>query len=235
MKTNNWYIEAAIIAVGIGIMGWCVKLGIDNFADRGRVVNVKGLAEMEVPANKVTWPILYKELGDDLPQLYNRINQTNNTIVDFLKKNGIDANEITINAPEVIDLKADRYASQQVTQRYNITSVITVTSNKVDKVRSLISSQGELLKQGIAIVAGEFNNPVTYEYTLLNDIKPKMIQEATKNARVAAKQFADDSDSEIGDIMSANQGQFSIENRDNYTPYIKKIRVVTSLSYALKN
>lgn len=232
---SRWGVEAIILSIGVIIAAYFIKTSIDNFSDNRRVVTVKGLAEMEVPANKVTWPILYKELGNDLPELYRRINNTNASIISFLKKNGITDREITVNAPEVIDLRADRYSSSPAPQRYNITSIITVTSTQVDKVRKLIAAQGELLKEGIAIVAGEYNNPIQYDYTGLNDVKPKMIEEATKNARAAAKQFATDSDSKIGNIITANQGQFSIEDRDSNTPYIKKIRVVTTISYSLKD
>ena len=93
--------------------------------------------------------------------------------------------------------------------------------------------QAELMKQGIAIVSEEYSNNVTYEFTGLNRIKPEMVQEATKNARATAQKFADDSGSKLGDIRSAQQGQFSIENRDNNTPYIKRIRVVNTMEYAL--
>lgn len=233
---KNWSIEAGIIAIGIVLLGVFIKSGIDNFAHKDRVVNVKGLAEMEVPANKVTWPIVFKEVGNELPALYSQIKGTNNTIVTFLKKNGISDSEISVNAPEVVDLKADRYNSNPIPQRYNVTAIITVTSTKVDLVRKLIIQQGEFLQEGIAIGVNDYNTPkLTYDYTSLNEIKPKMIQEATKNARLAAEQFAKDSESEIGTIMNASQGQFSIEDRDPNTPYIKKIRVVSSVSYALKN
>ena len=61
-----------------------------------------------------------------------------------------------------------------------------------------------------------------------------MIAEATMNARVAADKFAEDSGSKVGRIQTATQGQFSIEDRDQYTPYIKKIRVVSSIIYYLE-
>ena len=55
--------------------------------------------------------------------------------------------------------------------RYNVTTVITVTSNKVDLVRGLIASQGELLKQGIAISGGDYRYNVSYDYTSIEQIK----------------------------------------------------------------
>lgn len=232
---SNWKTEAIVLAIGMVALGAQVKQGIDNFVTKDRVVTVKGLAEMEVPANKVTWPLMYKEVGNDLSTLYNKISHTNKAIVDFLQQKGITEDEISINAPEIIDMQAERYVGENKTYRYNVTTVITVTSNKVDLVRNLISEQGELLKQGIAITGGDYRYNIQYDFTSLNEIKPQMIEEATKNAREAAQKFAKDSDSELGKIKRANQGQFSIENRDANTPYIKRIRVVTTIDYSLED
>ena len=154
--------------------------------------------------------------------------------VGFLENNGIEKEEISIAPPEVIDMQAERYVDRNVAYRYNATSVITVTSKNVDRVRKLMSGQAELLKQGIAITGGDYKYNVSYEFTGLNEVKPKMIEEATKNARAAAEKFAKDSDSELGKIRNASQGQFSISDRDAYTPYIKSVRVVTTVNYYLK-
>lgn len=232
---KNLRIEAVILAIGLALTGYFVKAGIDTLATRDRVVTVKGLAEMEVPADKVTWPLMYKSIGNDLPALYSQLEATNQKIQAFLTSKGIDAGEISINAPEIVDLQAERYSNNDKPYRYNITTVITVTSGKVDLVRGLIASQGELLKQGIAISGGDYRYNVSYDYTSLNSIKPKMIEEATKNARAAAEKFAKDSDSKMGKIKKAYQGQFSIDDRDANTPYIKKIRVVTTIDYSLED
>ena len=216
MMKKEQIISAAIIALGIVIMGLCLKGGMDNFTSRDRKVTVKGLAEEEVKADKVTWPIVSKELGDDLPMLYERIAAKQQTIKAFLLKNGIREGEISINAPKVIDLTAEQYSQQ-------------------NKVRSIIARQGELLKQGVAIVADEYQNPVVYEYVSFKKMKPKMMTEAIENAEQTAKQFASNSHSTISKIISADQGQFSIDDRDANTPYIKRVRVVTTVTYALKD
>ncbi|MBE6281687.1 MAG: SIMPL domain-containing protein [Bacteroides sp.] len=231
----HWKTEAIIVAIGMAVLGGQIKQGINKFVEKDRVVTVKGLAEMEVPADKVTWPLVYKEVGNDLITLYDKIKTTNQTIVDFLKGKGIDEDEISINAPEIIDMQAERYNSNPVPFRYNVTTVITVTSNKVGRVRELISEQGELLKQGVAITGGDYRYNIEYDFTGLNKIKPLMIEEATKNARESAMKFAKDSDSKLGKIKRANQGQFTIGNRDANTPYIKHVRVVTTIDYSLKN
>lgn len=224
-----------ILALGLFMLGFQVKRGLYSISDNQRVVTVRGLSEREVKANKVTWPIVSKEVGNDLPSIYNNIEKTNKSIVAFLKSNGIKNEEITINAPQVLDLQADRYSNNSMPFRYNVTNVVVVTSNQVDKVRELIARQTELLKEGIAVVAGDYQYQTVYEFTGLNDIKPEMIADATKNAREAANKFAEDSDSELGKIKTASQGQFSIEDRDQFTPFIKQIRVVSTIQYYLKD
>lgn len=224
-----------LIGVGLWLLGTQVKSGLNSISDNARVVTVRGLAEKEVMANKVTWPIVSKQVGNDLPSIYASMEATNKTILQFLKANGITDEEISVNPPQVIDLQADRYNSNNVPYRYNVTNVVVVTSKQVDKVNKLMERQTELLKQGIAVVAGDYQYQTTYEYTDLNSVKPEMIAEATKNAREAANKFAEDSDSRLGKIKTASQGQFSIEDRDQYTPYIKNIRVVSTIVYYLKD
>lgn len=226
---------AVILAVGIFLLGVEVNSGLGSISANQRTVTVRGLCEKEVTANKVTWPIVSKSVGNDLPSIYSTIEGTNKAILSFLKSNGITDAEISINPPQVVDLQADRYNSNPVPYRYNVTNVVVVTSSKVDQVRKLIERQTELMKQGIAIVAGDYQYQTTYEYTELNTIKPGMIAEATKNARQAANKFAEDSESKLGKIKTASQGQFSIEDRDQYTPYIKRVRVVSTIVYFLKD
>ncbi len=229
------WVSALLIGLGIFFLGVFIKAGFNSISNNARVVTVRGLSEREVEANKVTWPIVSKFVGNDLPTVYQNIETSNNAIVAFLKSNGVSDAEIAVNAPQVIDMQADRYNSNPIPFRYNVTSVIVVTSSKVKEVNKLIERQTELLKQGIAIVAGDYNYQTTYEYTDLNSIKPAMIADATKNARKAAIKFAEDSESNLGKIKTASQGQFSIEDRDLYTPYIKRVRVVSTIQYYLKD
>ena len=235
MDINSKFSQAAVIAASIAFLGMCIKAGIDDFADKDRNVTVKGLAEKEVEADKVTWPIPTKELGNDLPELYSRINATTQKVKTFLKQHGLKDEEISVNAPVVIDIKADQYNNNLRAFRYNITSTITVTSRNVKLVRNIMARQGELLKQGVAVVDGGYENRTTYEFVSFQQMKPQMMQEAIKNAETTAEQFAKNSKSSLDKIMHADQGQFSIDDRDQNTPYIKKVRVVTTVTYSLKD
>ena len=230
------------LCMGNGVLGVCLFAGMvvgmlvlgDAVKEAGsddRVVSVKGLCEREVKADNVICPFAYKEGGDDLQQLYCTIERKNALIVAFLKKAGITDKEISVSAPKVVDTRTE-WSGSQNRFSYIVTSVVTVCTDKVDEVICLQSQQGELLQQGIATTSGwEF--PTVYTFTKLNDIKPSMIETATKNARETAEKFAADSDSRLGKIKRATQGQFTITDRDSNTPYMKNVRVVTSVDYFL--
>ncbi|MDP4276915.1 MAG: SIMPL domain-containing protein [Bacteroidota bacterium] len=223
------------ICIGLMLAGLFLKKGIENFKAMDRVVTVKGLSEKEVKADRVIWPLMYKEIGDDLITLNSTVTIKNEAIVSYLTSHGLTPEEITVSAPEIVDMKAERYSNTPVTYRYNVTSVVTVASSKVDLVRNLMNNQNVLIKQGIAITSEDYSNQKQFLFTRLNQIKPGMIQEATQNARASALKFAQDSESKLGKIKTADQGQFSITDRDANTPYIKSVRVVTTICYYLED
>ena len=228
-------LPSLLLALGIVVLGLCVKSGLGSFSQNARVVTVKGLAEKEVKADKVIWPIVYKELGNDLNALYNTINKKNKVVLDLLASKGITADEITTSV-DVTDMDADAYTADRSPYRYRVSSIITVNTKKVDTVLALLKEQTSLIQKGVAVTFSNCSYPsIQFEYTGLNEIKPEMIKEATKNARKAAEQFAIDSESKLGKIKTANQGQFSISDRDQNTPYIKNVRVVTTIQYMLED
>lgn len=228
-------IEACIVAAAVVIFGLLFKAGLDNFTNRDRKVTVKGLSEIEVPADQVTWSITTVETGNDLQQVYANSSAKIGKISKFLSDNGIASSDISVGTPIVTDNEADRWSADRIPYRFKIKTVLSVNSSEVDKVRGLISRQGELLQQGIAIINNEYSEPVSYSYVSFQEMKPRMMEEAIANAQATAKQFAQNSGSRLGKILSADQGQFSINSKDENNPQIKKLRVVTTITYQLKN
>lgn len=235
MANSKKILNAGIpVMIGLIVLGCCIYAGIGRFKDSDRKVTVKGLSEREVKADKVIWPIVNRQASNDIRTLYSQMENASNTILEFLTQNGIAKDEITISPASITDIQAERYGyNNNDPYRYKATSVITVATDKVDLVRELTTRQSELLKKGVVVAGGDYQFPTTYSFNGLNEIKPEMIAEATKNARATAEKFAEDSDSRLGKIRSASQGQFSISDRDQNTPHIKVIRVVTTIEYNL--
>jgi hypothetical protein len=201
-----------------------------------RTVQVKGLAEQEVPADTVIWPLSYQVASNDLTELYTSIDEKNRIIHQFLADNGLDPTEVTASAPQVLDRHAQAYGSTaEIEFRYVATSTITLYSNDVDTVRKVMANAIALGRSGIALSGPQYGSEVQFIFNGLNDIKPGMIEEATVNARAAAEKFAADSQSTLGKIRTADQGQFSISDRDSTTPHIKKVRVVSTIEYYLSD
>lgn len=227
----HWKWEAIILAIGLVVAGYVLRSAVPN----NRSVTVKGLAEQEVKANEVTWTFEYVRVGDDLSVLYKDMARINKQILANLKVKDLSGNEVSVNAPVIKDNFAREYGyNEKPRYRYRLVSGFTIKTSKVDLVRTLVTKQLELFPKDV-VPNSTYETGAQYKFTGLNRIKPEMIEKATKNARASAQKFAKDSESELGKIKYANQGQFSISNRDRNTPYIKKVRVVTTVQYMLED
>lgn len=222
---------AGMVAVGL-IAG---NAALDVKAHE-RSVQVKGLAEREVPADVVIWPLSYQLASNNMNELYESIAEKNGIITRFLETNGLDLEDVSTSAPSVVDRYAQSWGNTaEIEYRYVATATVTLFSDQVDVARRAMANAIELGKNGIALTGDQYGNQVQFMFSGLNDIKPEMIEESTFNARSVAEKFAEDSESTLGKIKSASQGQFSISDRDSTTPYIKNVRVVSTVEYYLSD
>ncbi len=239
MKNSNVrsaFILGVLIALGLSVLGFSLGNAAIKYREFERTVRVKGLSEKEYPADVIIWPIEFSVAGNQLGSLYESVDNNTSKIKDFLLKNGIQSSEISVSSPDITDKSAQRYASNRKAEfRYTAQQTVTVYSKQVDKVRGVMGSLSELGKQGIVFSGDGYNARTEYLFTRLNKVKPEMIEEATKNAREVAKKFAFDSKSRLGKIKTASQGQFSISQRDRNNPQIKKVRVVSTVTYYLSD
>ena len=231
---KKFSLAGLFVMIGLIVIGFSIPIAVSRLKSYDRVVDVKGLCEVEVPADKVIWPISFAVASDDISYLYSQIDKSTSQITSFLTKGGIKPEQISISTPVVSDKYMNEYGNTDRTWRYIAKGVITVCTEDVDTARELMERQSELLKAGVNITANNWENTTQFRFEGLNDIKPQMIEDATRNARQAAEKFAKDSGSKIGKIRSASQGTFSISDRDSNTPYIKTVRVVTYVTYYLK-
>ncbi len=228
------FVLAIGLVIGLASLGWLLGSSIVEYRSFERTVAAKGLAEKEVPANIAIWPLKHAAVGNELADIYSFIEKQNNTVIQYLVAQGFERSAISFSPPRVTDKLANEYGNNSnVRYRFNASQVITVYTNNIELVRSTQQRIGDLGKSGIAVSGNDFDTQVQYLFTGLNDLKPEMIATATQNARSVAQKFANDSDSSLGKIKSARQGQFSISDRDSNNPHIKKVRVVSTIEYYL--
>lgn len=157
-------------------------------------------------------------------------------IKDFLIKRGVAETEITFSSPAITDKIAQQYGNNRAPEfRYSGFQTVTVYSKNIAAVHSVMGSLSELGKKGIVFIGSGYDTQTEYLFTRLNEVKPEMIEEATRKARQVAEKFAADSQSQLGKIKKASQSQFSISARDRNNPHIKKVRVVATVQYYLSD
>lgn len=225
-----------LVCIGMIALGYFISNGIVTVKALDRTVTVKGLSERDLPASVAIWPIKFNEVSNDLTEVYAAIQRKNSLIVSFLTERGFKDGEISTSVPSIVDRQAQDYGDASREKfRYSGSSIITVYTADVSLARNTMNDLVELGKGGIAISGQDYQTRTEFLFTGLNEIKPAMIEEATRNAREVAEKFAKDSGSELGKIKKASQGQFSIEDRDSNTPHIKKVRVVSTVEYYLSD
>jgi hypothetical protein len=234
VKASFWL--GALICMGLIAMAAIAGYSALTFKGYERFVSVKGLSEKEVAADVAVWPIRFSAADNDLTTLYASTEKNTARIVEYLRSKGFEASELTVAAPAVVDKLAQQYGNaSNVGLRYMVVQSITVRSAKVDLVRTSMKSIGELGKTGIVFGGAEYQQQPEFFFTKLNALKPAMVEEATRSAREVASKFANDSNSKLGKIRSASQGQFSVESLDNSMPHVKKVRVVSTVEYYLSD
>jgi hypothetical protein len=239
MQQNNTagsFVLGLFIFLGLTVTGYLLGQAAMDFKEYERSVTVKGLSEREYPADIVIWPIQFITAGNDLQQLYASVEESTAEIRSFLRDRGISPADISSSSPAITDKSAQQYGNSARPEfRYSALQTVTVYSKDVEGVRAVMDSLSGLGRKGIVLTGGNYQAQTEYLFTRLNDVKPDMIEEATRKAREVAEKFAADSDSRLGKIRRASQGQFSISPRDRNNPHIKKVRVVSTVEYYLSD
>lgn len=234
-RRSSALILGSLLCIGLVVLGYVLGQSAVTVKEYERVVRVKGLAEREVPANIVIWPVQFSVASNSLEALYKKLDDNASIVQGFLKDKGIHTQELSLSAPAVTDKSAQQYGGQAAPFRYVAQQTVTVYSEQLEKVRAVMGAVSELGKKGVVLRGDNYDGRPEYIFNQLNDIKPAMVEESTKNARQVAEKFAADSNSQLGKIKRAVQGQFSIQDRDKNNPHIKKVRVVSTVEYYLSD
>jgi len=245
---NTFQITIAGICVALGLLllGVFIKRGLESFSNKERVVTVKGLAEKDIKATSAGITINYSFSGDDTKILLGQINARTAEIKNYLKEKSYqDFTESDLN---LYDSKTyydyDWVDGKQVKvkkDRYRASKSLNINMKEVEKVEK-ISNEINIDLINRNLTADVYTS---YNFPELNSIKPELIAESTKNARLAGEQFAKDSQSSLGKIKTASQGQISIAGRSYdesdvissapKEPYYEKARVVSTIVFFLED
>ena len=235
--------SAGILAIGFGLGSAALANGMVRMKRADREVTVRGVAQRDVTANRASWRVTYGENAYNLAEALAKVDHDTGLIRMFLKTNGFGGSSTQPGSASIS--VSEEMVEQKPTGRtiYSVSRAIAISTDNVIGVQNVDAGKDSLAQQGLVVNEAS----ASYEYTMLDKIKPQMIAEATKDARHAAEQFADDSGSAVGGIRSATQGYFSVSGRDaadndddtgGSSSQIasspdQRVRVVTTIDYYL--
>jgi len=224
------------VAVGLSVAGYYIGQTLYNAKVALNTAEVKGLAERRVSADRVNWTITHKVSGSsksEIPSLYEEAEKHQQKIIALMKNNDFDDEEIQAGVLNYLHYEYRDENQKLVDESHTLTGTISVESKKVDQIAQVRGKVNKLIAQGIDIE----NGTPLFHFTKLNEIKPEMLSEATKNARIAANEFAKNAGVKVGGIRSAHQGNFFIldagEEYGDSTKIEKDVRVVTTITFYL--
>jgi hypothetical protein len=229
------WLKTLLLAASITLAGYFVGNMHKTGKKYDRYVQVKGLSQREVNADLAVWPMNITLTANDLSSLKGDIEKQLDEVYSFFIARGFDPGDLTRGTTNISDIRADVYNSNARNSefRYLAKSEFTVRTTDIPRLQKALSESLELMSKGIIVGSKNSWRPIEYKFTGLNDLKPSMIEEATKNAREVAEKFARDSDARVGEIRIARQGLFTINDRDENTPQIKVVRVVSTIDFQL--
>jgi hypothetical protein len=230
---KSLFVPALMLSLGLGAGGFFIGDGISGRNSGTREISVKGLAEKEVPATVAIWTVGFRSSDNELVGLKAKLKENTRTVIAFLTSAGFDPKDIAVQPPSIQDTSMDERDKDTPPPpfRYNGFQSVLLRTTKVDAVKPAQAAMSDLITNGVMLTA---RNDPTYIFDALNAIKPGMIQEATRNARIAADQFSKDSETKLGKLRNASQGWFQVENRDEATPERKVIRVIVEVVYEVE-
>jgi hypothetical protein len=232
-ERSSLILSALLVSLGLATAGFFIGEGISGKNSARRTISVKGLSEREVPASVATWSVAYTATGNDLSQINKKLADSTAAVLAFLKGAGFEETDMAVQPPSLHDTSMDERDkdSPPPPERYKADQSVLLRTAKVDAIKPALASASNLMISGVLLSGKADPN---YIFNQLNDIKPGMIQEATKNARIAAEQFSRDSQTTLGKLRNASQGWFKVDNRDDATPERKIVRVVVDVEYEVK-
>jgi hypothetical protein len=226
-------VSSLLLAAGISAGGFFVGEGVSNRSSGRRIISVKGLSEREVPASVAVWSVGYGATGNELDAINKKLSNSTKAVLAFLKSAGFDEKDMAVQPPALHDASMEPRDKDTPPppERFRACQSVLLRTAKVDLIKRTLASASTLMVNGVLLTGGSQPN---YIFNQLNEIKPGMIQEATRNARIAAEQFSRDSQTSMGKLRNATQGWFQVENRDEATPERKTVRVVVDVDYEIR-
>ena len=198
-----------LIALGSIFSTYILSEAIVKFQKlQNQTIKVTGSASQNVTSDRASWSLQLRNVRPTLKEGYAKLNADTKEVINFFETNGIPKENIeiaAINSYENYRRLPNGNTTNEV-ESYNVYRYITVKSNDINKLTDISKKVDELVDKNINLSSEN----VQYFVSNLDDIKVKMVGEASKNAKERAKSMIAGTNGRIGVMTGAKMGVFQI-------------------------
>ncbi len=240
-KTILYSVVILAVALVVGLFVHGYEMGTRA---KTNGLTVTGSVKKSVIADLGKWNASFTNRADirNLKQTLEQNTSIKTKLTNYLKDLGIkeeDINFLTVQINPVYEQLVGWGYTQNIIG-YNVVQNVKVQSNDISIIEKLSDQTTDLLNLGIV---PDYQN-TEYFYTKLNELRPELFAEATKDAYVRAKAMVSGTGSKVGNLINAKTGVIQIlpPNSIDISDYgaydlstkEKEISATVSVTFALK-
>jgi Uncharacterized protein conserved in bacteria len=218
-KPNRGNTKILIISISIIIASAILSFALVNRNIADEQINVTGLGEKNFQSDLIVWNGTYSRTGKTLKETYEKLNNDQVIVKDFLARKGIAINEIvysSISIQQEFEDREDKDRNRiQVFKDYRLQQNTKIESKDIERVEKVSREITELINSGIEFYSQE----PQYYFTELGDLKLQLIELATKNGKERAEKIVEQTGFKLGKLKYANLGVFQIMAQNSNTDY----------------
>ena len=203
---------AAAVILSIALGGGLMKVGA-GFASRASDgITVTGSAKVEATADKAVWTLSISQSSPTVNTAVAKVADGVSALSSYLTNGGVTNDQITLGA--VSTYANEEYVNGNSTGRilsYRASRDVTVRTKDVQLVSKLSQGIGDLLQTGVPIN----NYGPQYYISTLSDLRPKLLGEAMKDARVRAESITKAVGGSVGAVINVKSGPFQVTSLDS--------------------
>lgn len=209
-KSITLIIAAAIVALAMGLGLNQVGSGFASRSDKG--ISVTGSARVEATADKAVWPLNAELIAQTLSESVRKVEIATTAVTKYLTDGGVPKDNIEFGS--ISAYPQEEYINGNSTGRilnYRASRTITVRSEDVQLIAKLSNEIGTLLQTGVSVT----NYGPQFYVSKLSELRPKLLQQAMKDARVRAEAIVKATGGKVGNVVSVRSGPFQVTSPDS--------------------
>jgi len=203
-------VAAAILAAALG--AGLTKVGSGFAARAASGITVTGSAKTSAKADNVVWTLNVSQLSPTASAGITKVNSGVEAVKKYLLEGGIQESEITLGA--LSSYGNEEWVNGNSTGRivsYRVSRDVTVRTKSVDTVFKLSQGIGTVITAGVPVN----NYGPQYLISTLADLRPKLLAEAMKDAKVRAESITKAVGGSIGNVTNVRSGVIQVTTPDS--------------------